>query len=42
LIEALQSLGKPHVGSFNYMMEDGLKLAVQDIDPLEFIYEPTG
>ena len=38
----LVSLGKPHVGSFNYMMEDGLKLAVQDIDPQEFIYEPTG
>jgi hypothetical protein len=38
----LQSLGKPHVGSFNFMLDEGLKLAVQDIDPVEFIFEPTG
>jgi hypothetical protein len=38
----LQSLGKPHVGSFNFMLDEGPKLAVQDIDPVEFIFEPTG
>ncbi len=41
-VAALKSLGKHHVGSFNYMLDEGLKLAVQDIDPIEFIYEATG
>ena len=38
----LLSLGKHHIGSFNYMLDEGLKLAVQDLDPLEFVFDPTG
>jgi len=32
----LESLGAPHVGSFNFMLESGLSLAVADLDPHEF------
>ena len=32
----LESLGAPHVGSFNYMLDQGINYAVQDLDPLEF------
>ncbi len=32
----LQSLGAPHVGSFDYMVDSGLNFAVADIDPIEF------
>ena len=33
-------LGAPHVGSFNYVLEDGLNYAVSDIDPVEFKLPP--
>ena len=33
---ALESLGAPHVESFNYMLEDGLRWAVADLRPVEF------
>ena len=33
----LESLGAPHVGSFDYMLEKGLNYAVADIDELEFL-----
>ena len=42
LVSALKSLGNHHVGSFNYMLDEGLKIAIQDIDPIEFIYDATG
>ena len=32
----LESLGAPHVGSFDYMLDEGLNYAVADLDPLEF------
>ncbi|KOB70880.1 DNA-directed RNA polymerase [Operophtera brumata] len=32
----LQSLGAPHIDSFNYMIKDGLKAAVEDLVPVEF------
>ena len=35
----LESLGAPHVGSFNFMLDSGLSLAVQDLEPLEFQME---
>lgn len=31
--QVLQSLGKPHVDSFNWMVDEGLDLAVNDLDP---------
>ncbi|XP_070550165.1 DNA-directed RNA polymerase I subunit RPA2-like [Ptychodera flava] len=34
--QALQNLTKPHIESFNYMLKEGLKLAIQDIPPVEF------
>ncbi|PSN31851.1 DNA-directed RNA polymerase I subunit RPA2 [Blattella germanica] len=34
--EILQSLGAPHVDSFNYFLGDGIKKAVADILPMEF------
>ena len=42
LPELLKNLGSHHIGSFNYMLDEGLKLAVQDIDPVEFMLETTG
>ncbi|KAJ4447595.1 hypothetical protein ANN_09602, partial [Periplaneta americana] len=33
----LQSLGSPHVKSFNFMIRDGLHKAVEDIVPVEFL-----
>ncbi len=33
---ALRSLGKPHVDSFNYMLGDGLRKAVEDLPIVEF------
>nr|XP_012136993.1 PREDICTED: DNA-directed RNA polymerase I subunit RPA2 isoform X3 [Megachile rotundata] len=36
----LQSLGTPHIDSFNYMLEDGLSQAVQD-NPLVYIHLPN-
>lgn len=32
----LESLGAPHVGSFDYMLEKGLNYAVADLDAQEF------
>ncbi|XP_028028172.1 DNA-directed RNA polymerase I subunit RPA2 [Bombyx mandarina] len=32
----LQSLGAPHIDSFNYMLDDGLKFAIADLLPSEF------
>ncbi|KAJ8024605.1 DNA-directed RNA polymerase I subunit RPA2 [Holothuria leucospilota] len=34
--KVLQDLVKPHVESFNYFLEDGLSLAVQNIPPVRF------
>ena len=36
----LESLGDPHVGSFNYMLDKGLEYAVKDLDELEFKLPP--
>lgn len=36
LFQLLQQLGAPHVTSFNYMLNVGLKQALKDIDPIEF------
>ncbi|CAH1963354.1 unnamed protein product [Acanthoscelides obtectus] len=35
--EVLQILGEPHVKSFNYMLEEGLAAAVEDLNPVEFM-----
>ncbi|XP_053619666.1 DNA-directed RNA polymerase I subunit RPA2 [Plodia interpunctella] len=32
----LQCLGAPHIDSFNYMLHDGLKIAIQDLIPAQF------
>ncbi|CAH0721281.1 unnamed protein product, partial [Brenthis ino] len=32
----LQCLGTPHIDSFNYMIQDGLKAAIADLIPAEF------
>ncbi|XP_030029888.2 DNA-directed RNA polymerase I subunit RPA2 [Manduca sexta] len=32
----LQCLGAPHIDSFNYMLQDGLKAAIDDLLPVEF------
>ncbi|XP_052744867.1 DNA-directed RNA polymerase I subunit RPA2 [Bicyclus anynana] len=32
----LQCLGAPHIDSFNFMIQDGLKAAVADLIPIEF------
>jgi hypothetical protein len=42
LPELLKNLGRHHIGSFNYMLDEGLKLAVEDIEPVEFLLETTG
>ena len=41
-LESLRHLGKCHVDSFNFMLTDGLKLALADLDPLEFLIPETG
>ncbi|KAM3959804.1 RNA polymerase I subunit Rpl135 [Aphomia sociella] len=33
---SLQCLGAPHIDSFNYMLQDGLKAAIADLIPAEF------
>ena len=33
--------GKCHIESFNFMLGDGLKLAVADLDPVEFLVPET-
>ncbi len=38
----LSSKGRPHVESFNFMLGDGLKLAVEDLKPLEFQIPENG
>ncbi|RZC39794.1 DNA-directed RNA polymerase I subunit RPA2, partial [Asbolus verrucosus] len=35
--EILQQLGLPHVSSFNYMINEGLDKAVEDLNPVEFV-----
>ena len=40
--DLLQSLGKPHVESFNFMLGQGLTLAVNDLEPVEFAIPETG
>ena len=40
--ELLQSLGKPHVESFNFMLDQGLNLAVADLEAVEFAVPETG
>eukprot|EP00795_Rhopilema_esculentum_P014271 gene14271-5300_t len=35
--QALQNFAAPHIQSFNYMLEDGLSMAVKDIMPQEFL-----
>ncbi|KAL0861096.1 hypothetical protein ABMA27_009599 [Loxostege sticticalis] len=37
----LQCLGAPHIESFNFMLQDGLKAAIADLMPVEFDV-PTG
>lgn len=32
----LQTLGEPHVDSFNFLLKSGLDLAVKDLQPVEF------
>lgn len=39
---ALDALGKPHVESFNFMLGEGLRIAVQDLDPVEFLVPENG
>ena len=36
LLQFLQSLGAPHVESFNYVLTEGLDKAVKDILAVEF------
>ena len=39
---ALESLGDPHVQSFNFMLNEGMKLAVDDLRPTEFQLPDSG
>eukprot|EP00092_Neocalanus_flemingeri_P024162 GFUD01026209.1.p1 GENE.GFUD01026209.1~~GFUD01026209.1.p1 ORF type:complete len:1157 (+),score=299.03 GFUD01026209.1:56-3526(+) len=39
---SLAHLGKCHVESFNFMLTDGLKLAIQSLDPVEFLIPENG
>jgi len=41
-IDALQHLGRPHVESFNFMLGEGMELALADLKPLEFEVPETG
>ncbi len=36
----LESLGAPHVGSFDFMLDKGLTYAVEDLDVVEFLLPP--
>lgn len=38
LFQLLQQIGLPHIGSFNFMLDRGLKKAVEDLNPVEFLY----
>ena len=40
--ESLQHLGKCHVESFNFMLTDGLKLAIADLEKVEFQMPESG
>ena len=40
--ESLQHLGKCHTESFNFMLTDGLKLAIEDLERVEFLIPETG
>ena len=40
--ESLQHLGKCHTESFNFMLTDGLKLAIEDLERVEFQIPETG
>ncbi|XP_030750934.1 DNA-directed RNA polymerase I subunit RPA2 [Sitophilus oryzae] len=35
--ELLQSIGRPHIDSFNYMVNEGLNKAIENIAPVEFM-----
>ncbi|XP_014274585.1 DNA-directed RNA polymerase I subunit RPA2 isoform X2 [Halyomorpha halys] len=37
--EVLQSLGAPHVDSFNYMLETGFKNMPETLEPVEFVFQ---
>ncbi|KAK3916298.1 DNA-directed RNA polymerase I subunit RPA2 [Frankliniella fusca] len=37
--EFLQTLGEPHIDSFNFLLKSGLDLAVKDLEPVEFQLE---
>ncbi|XP_002742157.1 DNA-directed RNA polymerase I subunit RPA2-like [Saccoglossus kowalevskii] len=39
--KVLQELVKPHIESFNFMLSEGLNLAIQDMQPVEFAL-PSG
>ena len=39
--ESLKHSGKCHVESFNFMLTDGLQMAIQDLDPVEFLIPET-
>ena len=41
-LESLQHLGKCHVESLNFMLTDGLKLAIEDLERVEFLIPETG
>ena len=40
--ESLQHLGKCHTEAFNFMLTDGLKLAIEDLERVEFQIPETG
>ena len=40
--ESLQHLGKCHTESFNFMLTDGLKIAIEDLERVEFQIPETG
>ena len=40
--ESLQHLGKCHTEAFNFMLTDGLKLAIEDLERVEFLIPETG
>ncbi|CAH1407605.1 unnamed protein product [Nezara viridula] len=37
--EFLQTLGTPHIDSFNYMLEKGLRMMSETLEPVEFVYQ---
>jgi hypothetical protein len=36
LLQVLESLGTPHIESFNHMLKDGLRMVLENMDPEEF------